>query len=304
MKKLILILSVFFAITIIANAQIPNNSFENWITQNEIEIPSVPWVTNNLQEKPLGVTFNPVTKSTDHFPNDVGSYSLRMENNISYLSEIGELLPYWACSYGYTTTAFYPGFFGPVFPITGHPNTLYGYYKFIPQNNDTMFFSISLYYNGVVVSSAYLSSNITVSDWASFSIPLPSYVNADSAQIGFSAFNIESGYPSGPHGNSILYIDNLSFDNLIIGVSENIFKSSMFTLSPNPASDLINLNMDNPMNSLTIVNIYNVSGALIRSESILTNQQQINVADLSNGFYLIEIKTKDWTEKQKLIIKK
>ena len=66
-------------------------------------------MTNNLQKKPDGVTYNPATKSTDHYPIDVGSFSIRLENNIAFKSDTGKPLPYWACSYGYVTAAFYPG---------------------------------------------------------------------------------------------------------------------------------------------------------------------------------------------------
>lgn len=305
MKKLPILLIVLLTVTINTNAQIPNSGFEEWTIQSEIEIPIEPWATNNLQKKPTGVTYNPVTKSTDHYPTNVGNYSIRMENNISYLSEEGELLPYWACSYGYSTTAFYPGYNGPVFPITGHPNSFCGYYKFLPQNNDTMVISITLYLSGEVVSSATLSSNLTVSEWTSFSISLPDYTTADSAQIGFAAFYNELGsLPSGPHGNSILYIDNLNFDNLITGISEQIVKTYLFNLYPNPSSEIVTLNIDNANYTDLTLNIYNVAGKLITSETLEGNKQQINVGGLSNGIYMVEIKTKEWTGNQKLIIQK
>ncbi|PIY05959.1 MAG: hypothetical protein COZ21_03585, partial [Bacteroidetes bacterium CG_4_10_14_3_um_filter_31_20] len=52
------------------------------------------------------------------------------------------------------------------------------------------------------------------------------------------------------------------------------------------------------------LNIYNVMGALIKSETLKQNQQQINTKDLSNGIYLVEIKSKEWSGKQKLIIQR
>jgi len=281
-------------------AQIPNGGFESWSTESGIEIPSAPWVTNNLQKKPDGVTYNPVTKSTDHYPENVGSYSIRMENNLSYLSESGEPMPYWACSYGYSTTAFYPGYNGPVFPITGHPNSFCGYYKFLPQQNDAMMIALSLYQKGIMVASAVLKETNTVSNWTSFNIPISSYTVADSAQIALSAFT----YPPGPNGNSIFYVDNLSFGSLITSIPEQTSENTSFSLFPNPASDIITLNIENTNNTDLTLNIYNVAGTMVKSEMHKQNNSQINVSDLSNGIYMVEIKSKALSGIQKLIIQR
>jgi hypothetical protein len=71
---------------------------------------------------------------------------------------------------------------------------------------------------------------------------------------------------------------------------------------PNPASDLIILNIDNQNNAEVTLKIYNVTGELVRSELLKQNQQQIPVADLKSGIYMIEIKSGEWVKKQKLII--
>jgi hypothetical protein len=52
------------------------------------------------------------------------------------------------------------------------------------------------------------------------------------------------------------------------------------------------------------VNIYNVSGVLVKSGILKQDNEQINIGDLSNGIYMVEIKSKEWTDKQKLIIKR
>ncbi|NTW34360.1 MAG: T9SS type A sorting domain-containing protein, partial [Bacteroidetes bacterium] len=45
-------------------------------------------------------------------------------------------------------------------------------------------------------------------------------------------------------------------------------------------------------------------GVLVRSEILKKNQNRINVADLRNGIYIIEVKSKDFTKNQRLIIQK
>ena len=75
------------------------------------------------------------------------------------------------------------------------------------------------------------------------------------------------------------------------------------SIYPNPAIDIVTLNTDKSNTDLTL-NIYNVVGKLISSEKLRQNQRQINVGDLSNGIYVIEIKSKEWSEKQKLRIQR
>lgn len=112
--------------------------------------------------------------------------------------------------------------------------------------------------------------------------------------------------------NRTLDLNDELFDSYIIdyfanpatGI-ENIFENgNKFSVYPNPASDIVTLNINKGNNADLTLNVYNVIGALVKSETLKQNQQQINVGDLSNGIYTVEIKTKEWTGKQKLIIQR
>ncbi|MFH1004128.1 MAG: T9SS type A sorting domain-containing protein [Bacteroidota bacterium] len=80
--------------------------------------------------------------------------------------------------------------------------------------------------------------------------------------------------------------------------------TTSISIYPNPASDIITLNVDNRNNANLTLNIYNVIGELIKSELLKKNQQQINISNLNNGIYIVVIKSKELTENQKLIIQK
>jgi len=99
-------------------------------------------------------------------------------------------------------------------------------------------------------------------------------------------------------------VDFLATNCYSTGISDGFVNKKEFNIYPNPASDVVNLNIVNGNNSDLTLNIYNVIGKLIISESLQKNQQQINTVDLSNGIYMVEIKSKGWTENQKLIIKR
>ena len=289
MKKSTLILFIVFTISINLFAQIPNNGFETWATTGSYEQP-VDWATMNPYSPG---TFYSCTKSTDHYPASVGSYSARLENNTSLTQMTG--------AYGMIMTHAFDWPFKPAFPIVGHPNSLCGYYKFNPLNNDSLFISIVFFQSGSVVTYNTYVTGVAASSWTPFNFPL-TYTSADSATIQISAF-----YPNtptdGPKGNSVLYIDNMSF-NALINVPEMSANKPVFNIFPNPASGFITLNIKNINIADLTLNIYNVVGELICSEAIKQNQQQINVADLSNGMYIVEVKSSEGSEKQELVIQK
>lgn len=88
------------------------------------------------------------------------------------------------------------------------------------------------------------------------------------------------------------------------GIDDIKLKNEFFNLFPNPASNRVNLSVNKPYDADITMNIYNVIGKLIRTEILIQNQQQINIEDLSNGIFMVEIKSKEWTENQKLLIQR
>ncbi len=103
-----------------------------------------------------------------------------------------------------------------------------------------------------------------------------------------------------PLGSNPIIIEDTTLATAIKFLSAN----SHCTIYPNPASDLITLKTDNTNNADMTLNIYNVIGVLVRSETLKQNHRQIYIGDLSNGVYMLTIKLKDLTENQRLIIQK
>ena len=273
------VLSLF--VTAQAFSQIPNNRFENWTNTGNYLTPDEWWTSNDS----AAGTFYPVTRSTDHYPLAVGNYSLRLENNIS-------LLPDWGAM-GIAWTGGWEGNNYPVFPITGHPLSLCGYYKFIPQNNDTMEIHIRLYKNGVDVSGGQFKNSAAMSSWGSFSIPLSAYADADSARIMIlSCYNNDFPFPL---GNSVLYVDNLSFDSLITDGIPETADTNPFFVYPNPASEIIKIDFNKKGINLIGLEIYNAQCQEVFTEKDFDNNDllSVNVSGLAEGFYIVRIKTSE-----------
>ena len=88
-----------------------------------------------------------------------------------------------------------------------------------------------------------------------------------------------------------------------LGIAENNTSTS-FTIYPNPADDMITINLEHSSHTIMNLNIYNVAGSLVKTLLLQQNEQKINVSDISKGIYIVEIKSEGWTEKQKLIIQR
>jgi hypothetical protein len=278
MKKSRVILAAMIALTINANSQIPNSGFESLSG----------WYHGNA------------TLSADHYPESVGSYSIRLENQLPLEDN---------SSYGFAVTN--KDFTGcaPSFPVTGHPTKLCGYYKCTPLNNDTMQVGIELFKNGVWIAGGEFLCTKTVSEWSSFSLTISDYAEADSATISVAAFYNDTTCrnPYGPYGNSVLLIDNLSFDSLITEEPSSIKgvtgKNNSFCLSPNPASGSVIISSGKINKPLTVT-VFSSNGTLFRTEKPEKSQNTINVSGFPEGVYFVIVKSDDATETKKLIIQR
>lgn len=279
-----MILAILFALSMKTKAQIPNSGFENWTTVGGHDS-LVGWFSGNA------------TLSTDHYPASIGQYSVKLSNNLPLTNRY---------SYGYSVTNSANNGCLPSFAVTGHPTQLCGYYKCFPANNDTIQIGLMLFKNGVWVAGAELTSTDTVAGWTSFCIPISAYSSADSATITVAAFYNDTtcAMPYGPYGNSVLYVDNLSFDNLLSSVPENTARKLAFNLYPNPAADFVTLHTQLTQNEELSLFLYNTVGDLVKSETLKHNTQKINLQDLGDGIYLLLIQSKNFIESKRLIIQR
>ncbi len=89
------------------------------------------------------------------------------------------------------------------------------------------------------------------------------------------------------------------------GVGENNFAGNRFSVYPNPASEFINLKADKKINGRVIINLLDISGRNIKTETVSVTgnfQYKMDVSGFSKGVYVIELKTENNKWQQKLII--
>lgn len=178
-------------------------------------------------------------------------------------------------------------------------DTLVFKYKYIPSSLDTAEVRINLKQNG----TQFYGNNLRL-------LPTSSY---KTAKIGWDAMqqpdSILITFESSIWGDSALvfigstlFIDDIHFQSdrvptLLFGTTTEHIK-----ISPNPASDAIELNINGATDKKTSVKIYNTNGQLVKSASVVANEK-IDVRDLDNGNYIIFIKSSKSNISQKLVIK-
>ncbi|MCH8904242.1 MAG: T9SS type A sorting domain-containing protein [Bacteroidetes bacterium] len=281
MKTKQALIAIFLLLIGVSNSfsQISNSGFELWNNMGTYDDPQNWWTLNSMSAG----AYYPITKSTDHYPSSVGTYSVRIENNPALLPNLE--------AFGVIATD--PPF-GPAFAVSGHPTSFTGYYKFLPQNGDTMYVNLLLYQSGTVVAFAKFTDTATASNWTSFNISISAYATADSGLITLAAFNAETPVNI-PHGNSVLYIDNLSFDSLISSVIQIGQDVSMVTIYPNPVKNELNISLKNNHGANVIV--YDLMGKMVKELTFNQETITIDLTDLQSGLYLYRIND----EKGKLI---
>lgn len=281
MTKQLLISLLTVAVSSQAQVAIPNASFENWTTGSTFN-PNVP-----VGWKAYSVSSGAV-KTTDAY---TGTYALKL--NLSPNASPPDI------STGFT------------FPAT--TASMYFSYraKVRLSGNDRLivsadFFNKATGYNYAYINSnnyTYPTQNTTV--WTAFSYTMGGDLTTpvDSVRIRFS-------FTSGSDTANHVYIDDLQFSNTPVGINENNFELTGVSIYPNPAKELLHvqLNMLNNSptpsenNSPTSVSITNMLGEEILTSTELYNEFSLNTAALQSGIYFITHKNKGKSTTQKIII--
>lgn len=134
----------------------------------------------------------------------------------------------------------------------------------------------------------------TQSSWVTEEINLSEYVG----QTIKVRFQLKS--------DGLVHQDGFYFDDFKINILQNNIlqtnaKSvSQFSIYPNPTIEFLNINTSKT--NYTIV-LYNLQGQLIFSQNNKSGFQEINTEKLAKGMYMIELKSTDFTEVKKFVIK-
>ena len=129
-------------------------------------------------------------------------------------------------------------------------------------------------------------------EWNSIMIPLSDFTGLTSME------NIaQMIYSGNPAGAGVLYIDNVYFSTEVVDIEE--VDPLSISIFPNPTQGIININSEEKIESITI---YDALGKMVFSESNFDLGSRVDVSELNNGTYIIEVQTEDGITSSRLII--
>jgi len=279
MKKLLTIIVIAAAIN--GQAQdIPNPGFEVWNEEGgpfSGYLDPADWTTLNGQTAILGIT--PVTRASgdDAY---AGDYALRLETN--FIGIVSQMAP-GLCILGNIDTESQTIYGG--IPINDRPNALTGWFKYAPNGVDTGEVRMTLTRwddlaqtrDTIGVGTYYPTE--TTENYTFFSAPVvyESELIPDTMQVVLvsgSQFVAEEG--------SAIYFDELMLEYIPTGVESQITEE--LTVFPNPASQSIRFDMSEAEQVIA----YNLYGRLVKQWTTNPGQEQLSVADLPAGQYILQ----------------
>jgi len=276
------ILCVF--ITVLAQAQIPNPSFETWSNGSPTG-----WTANNGSGDSL------VVISTNAH---AGQYAADMKVNTIQDNTFGSVLQ--------TTGVSQNGFF----PVNSPPGALYGWYISNLLTGDIM--AITSYaqaavqeYAGTIIMD--IPNSTTVYKQFAFNYEYPVGAAADSVSIAFQMVN---SYASNLNGSSYFIIDDLSFGPVVTGEAQLSETPVLEECTPNPTSSNVNVIYSLNATGTVSMALYDLMGR--RVMNLLDNTEQTqgrykiptDVSALPGGVYCCTLTVNGQTFTQKLLVTK
>lgn len=241
---------------------IPGASFENW-TSESFDI-AQQWETNGDAQKTTDAyqgNFAIKLTTVDYGNGNIGSASITN----GHFTNNGP--PSGGC------------------PFTSMSDTLTGYYKYIANNNDSANIGINLTANGNNVGGGGINLP-PVTTYTYFEMPIWSMSTPEFLAI--SASSSKWPYTQSSAG-STLYLDNIALKSELTLGMKNINFNRSVSVYPNPATDVLKINLNDIISGSVYVTISDVSGRVVMTEKMNSSNSQINIESLNTGIYFCNI---------------
>ncbi len=192
------------------------------------------------------------------------------------------------------------------FPVNTRHQTLNGYYKWFPVNGDTLDINVRFLLQGDMIGWGEILQPDSVPQFTAFEIPI-TYNN--SLQFPETAIVSMSAFRQRAKGPSRLIIDKLRFDGFTLA-NDNLWVNSIgetgLKIYPNPTKDRVIIETENEIREGDYVQLFNLNGQLLYQINLTAGQTktELNMADLTAGFYLLNVKTGDRLLNGKVVVAK
>jgi phosphodiesterase/alkaline phosphatase D-like protein len=178
------------------------------------------------------------------------------------------------------------------FPVYTRHQTLNGFYKWLPDNGDTMSIDLVMLKNGQVIGDGRINQAAAVTQFTPFTIPVNYYqtnIVPDTALINIRACAMSC------LGESRLIVDKLSFDGFSDVPQDFSFSESpvgLLRAYPNPTNGRLNVVLDGELSGPVLYSVYDLNGRGLLTQIGVTvsdkrSTVEIDVSGLSSGVYIV-----------------
>lgn len=293
MDQGIKLLFYFLIISVLGNAQIPNNGFENWTNTNGYQIPDN-W--DNLNKVTYNSSIYTCIKGTPGYSET--SYLFLSSKTIP-----GKGVVPGVAVCGIIDTVTYKPKSG--FPFSTRPQYLSCYIQYMPYDPSdsssikvllTKWNQILLKRDTVAFGASYF--NAMAHTWFNTG----TFLNYMTGNNPDSAIIVISSSGRVPKNGSYIYVDDLQFNGSVIGINENSLNENNITVFPNPSCAFVTININTKTDTALKLLVYDFTGKVVYEEILLNKNHSINTATWDKGMYNVQIKNKNNSLNKKLII--
>jgi hypothetical protein len=278
-KQLVLLAISCLCLSVHAQQQLPNGSFENW-SQNEDLPYDEPDTWFGTSVNCMGTPFTCSASTLKVTDAHAGSYAAKLVNlaNIGIGGSMKGQLIYTPDMPGYEV-------------FTSKPKTFNGFYKFTNAGSDEITVSVTLI-DADEQPVAYGETILTETKSAYTQFNLPIQYFSSSAVTGIY---VEIAFNEDADAASTFIVDDLSFTYLSSPVTAKTPVSAGIQFYPNPGKD--NLHFEKPVSNISIST---TNGLNILNAAEETNV--LNIASLQKGIYIISYEYNQTRINGKLVV--
>jgi len=290
MRKNVLLILFVLIYSAIYSQVIPNQNFENWVTTSGIANP-VSWATSNTTV----MTVTVITVSKDSANPHSGKYCAKIANvSASGIATVPGLMTIGKFTMNIMAQT---GTVSGGIPFTSTPARLKGYYEFSPKSGDSCIIAVVFTKRNTstgksdTVGVGSLISGDTVTSWKLFNVPISYKPNAAPDTMNITIMSSKGSNPK-PQLGSTMYVDSIYLEGTVLTGIDNLYENNnVVNLFPNPAHDIINIQLNNEITGDLNMNIYNSLGEIVLSEifNSKSNNYPIDISRFHKGFYYLNI---------------
>jgi len=290
----------FFSSQKLISQNLPNYDLENWTSDGTFNNP-VSWGTSNYSAWSI-INFNTVIQeTTDAYSGiscaklvTVSRYADGDNAKIAGLITLGQFDVNIATRKAVVT--------GGV-PCSVKPGLLSGYYKYSTPGIDSCIMSIYFTkFNSQLNRADTIGSGIftsgTTTEWTYFEAPV-SYSSSENPDT-MNIIILSSDTSLFVEG-STLYIDKLAID-IATTINQESIKEKTFSSYPNPATDILFLDIFQSINSSFSYSIINSSGVRVKQSTSNSVDEIIDISAFASGIYIFEIQFDNYRYTESFVI--